>query len=310
MGETREEVSQALRDLHEAGCELVTITQYLRPSAAPPPGRALGQARGVRRAAGRGRGDRLLRACSAARWCVRRTAPDGCTVRRWTPATDARADLSASAHTDHEGHVAWQERPRPSRPKPEEARAGSSSSARPTRWPRRPTRGSACGSSASSCVGAVVGFGGLLRYLLAGHSLVFSIVGGVMVGLLAALIVFGRRAQSAGVRPDRGPARRRRGRARHARAAAGRSSPAIAFNQAAGRRAPRGRPARHRAGRRGQPQPAQAAADQRAPQARAGRRRGPDPRDRGRRRRGPGAAAPSWSSTSQKLEAARSSPPR
>ncbi len=32
MGETREEVSQALADLVEAGCELVTITQYLRPS--------------------------------------------------------------------------------------------------------------------------------------------------------------------------------------------------------------------------------------------------------------------------------------
>jgi lipoyl synthase len=32
MGETREEVSQALRDLNDAGCELVTITQYLRPS--------------------------------------------------------------------------------------------------------------------------------------------------------------------------------------------------------------------------------------------------------------------------------------
>jgi lipoic acid synthetase len=32
MGETREEISQALRDLHEAGTELVTITQYLRPS--------------------------------------------------------------------------------------------------------------------------------------------------------------------------------------------------------------------------------------------------------------------------------------
>ena len=32
MGETREEVSQALRDLHDAGTELVTITQYLRPS--------------------------------------------------------------------------------------------------------------------------------------------------------------------------------------------------------------------------------------------------------------------------------------
>jgi len=32
MGETREEISDALRQLHEAGCELVTITQYLRPS--------------------------------------------------------------------------------------------------------------------------------------------------------------------------------------------------------------------------------------------------------------------------------------
>ncbi|MFJ6460820.1 lipoyl synthase [Streptomyces sp. NPDC091387] len=32
MGETREEVSQALRDLHDAGCELITITQYLRPT--------------------------------------------------------------------------------------------------------------------------------------------------------------------------------------------------------------------------------------------------------------------------------------
>ncbi|MFI0409413.1 lipoyl synthase [Actinomadura sp. 3N508] len=33
MGETRQEISQALRDLHTAGCELITITQYLRPSA-------------------------------------------------------------------------------------------------------------------------------------------------------------------------------------------------------------------------------------------------------------------------------------
>jgi lipoic acid synthetase len=32
MGEQREEISQALQDLHEAGCELLTITQYLRPS--------------------------------------------------------------------------------------------------------------------------------------------------------------------------------------------------------------------------------------------------------------------------------------
>src|SRR3954468_17612856 len=32
MGEERAEISQALRELHDAGCELVTITQYLRPT--------------------------------------------------------------------------------------------------------------------------------------------------------------------------------------------------------------------------------------------------------------------------------------
>lgn len=32
MGETREEVSQALHDLNAAGCDLITITQYLRPT--------------------------------------------------------------------------------------------------------------------------------------------------------------------------------------------------------------------------------------------------------------------------------------
>ncbi|MFZ9044091.1 MAG: lipoyl synthase [Candidatus Nanopelagicaceae bacterium] len=33
MGEQRSEVSQALLDLRSAGCELITITQYLRPSS-------------------------------------------------------------------------------------------------------------------------------------------------------------------------------------------------------------------------------------------------------------------------------------
>ena len=33
MGETREEVTQALQDLRGAGCDLITITQYLRPTA-------------------------------------------------------------------------------------------------------------------------------------------------------------------------------------------------------------------------------------------------------------------------------------
>lgn len=33
LGEQRNEVAEALRDLHAAGCHLITITQYLRPSA-------------------------------------------------------------------------------------------------------------------------------------------------------------------------------------------------------------------------------------------------------------------------------------
>ncbi|GAB3576300.1 lipoyl synthase [Amycolatopsis endophytica] len=33
MGETPDEVTAALRDLHEAGCEIITLSQYLRPSA-------------------------------------------------------------------------------------------------------------------------------------------------------------------------------------------------------------------------------------------------------------------------------------
>ena len=33
MGETLDEVVEAMQDLHEAGCDLLTITQYLRPSA-------------------------------------------------------------------------------------------------------------------------------------------------------------------------------------------------------------------------------------------------------------------------------------
>ncbi|WP_204451032.1 lipoyl synthase [Actinokineospora baliensis] len=32
MGETPDEVTEALSDLHEAGCDIITITQYLRPS--------------------------------------------------------------------------------------------------------------------------------------------------------------------------------------------------------------------------------------------------------------------------------------
>ncbi len=68
MGETREEISAAMRDLHASGCDLLTLTQYLRPlrpadphavpaSLSPtPPDRPLGAPRRVRRAGRRGRG--------------------------------------------------------------------------------------------------------------------------------------------------------------------------------------------------------------------------------------------------------------
>ena len=81
MGETREEVSQALRDLHDAGCELVTITQYLRPSAAAPPGRALGPARGVRRARAEATAIGFAGVMSGPS-CAPPTAPDGSTARQ------------------------------------------------------------------------------------------------------------------------------------------------------------------------------------------------------------------------------------
>ena len=32
MGESDEEIDQALQDLHEAGCDIITVTQYVRPS--------------------------------------------------------------------------------------------------------------------------------------------------------------------------------------------------------------------------------------------------------------------------------------
>jgi lipoic acid synthetase len=33
MGEERAEISQALQDLHDAGTDIITVTQYLRPTA-------------------------------------------------------------------------------------------------------------------------------------------------------------------------------------------------------------------------------------------------------------------------------------
>lgn len=37
MGETNDEVYEALCDLHDAGCDLITLTQYLRPGPSSTP---------------------------------------------------------------------------------------------------------------------------------------------------------------------------------------------------------------------------------------------------------------------------------
>ena len=61
MGETREEISEALQDHHDAGCDLLTITQYLRPHSPAPAGGPMGQAPGVHGDLTGGRRDRLPR---------------------------------------------------------------------------------------------------------------------------------------------------------------------------------------------------------------------------------------------------------
>ena len=82
MGESPQEVEQALRDLHEAGCDLITITQYLRPSPRHHPvDRWVKPEEFVRLVATRPR-----RSASPAswpgRWCARPTGPAGCGRRR------------------------------------------------------------------------------------------------------------------------------------------------------------------------------------------------------------------------------------
>ena len=86
MGETRDEVSQALRDLHDAGCELITITQYLRPSPRHHPVERWVKPEEFVELQRGGRGDRLRR---------RDERPAGALVvprRSAVPAGDRRAD--------------------------------------------------------------------------------------------------------------------------------------------------------------------------------------------------------------------------
>ena len=61
MGETRDEIAPAMADLRSAGCDLLTITQYLRPSAKHHPVDRWVRPGGVRRAPRRGAGHGVRR---------------------------------------------------------------------------------------------------------------------------------------------------------------------------------------------------------------------------------------------------------
>ena len=81
MGETPDEVRAALTDLHEAGCDIVTITQYLRPTTRHHPVERWVTPGGVRRARAVTPSSSASPGCWPGRWCVRRTGPDGSTSR-------------------------------------------------------------------------------------------------------------------------------------------------------------------------------------------------------------------------------------
>ena len=301
MGETREEVSQALRDLHDAGCELITITQYLRPSVRHHPVERWVKPEEFVELKDEADQIGFSGVHVRARWSARRTAPDGCTVRPWRPARppppDSHLDRKQgrSTHAQGQGQGQGQGHVDPDKMSRRQQFVATYRMAKQTDTRHRPVAARLVRrrrrASASPCSGSCPPQGGLFDWAMA-------IVGGLLLGLLAALVIFGRRAQQAAYGQMEGQPGRRRQRAADA-APRLEDRPGDRVQQAAGRRAPRGRSAGHRPGRRGQPRtgcgrcwPASAASTSGSP---------PTPRST----RSSAAAArarcrcPSWSSTSR-----------
>ena len=88
MGEERSEISQALRDLHEAGCELITITQYLRPTPRHHPVERWVKPEEFVELAAEADRDRLRRGDERAAGPFVATGPAGSTSRRSRRASD------------------------------------------------------------------------------------------------------------------------------------------------------------------------------------------------------------------------------
>ncbi len=195
MGETREEVSQALRDLHEAGCELVTITQYLRPSVRHHPVERWVKPEEFVELQGRGRRDRLLRSDVRAAGpfvvpgrAVVRSGPRAWTLAR--PSTDPRDRPPVHAHPRKRRRMSDVD---PSSMSRRQQMAATYRMAKQT-YPRLPFL-----LLGTFLVAGALGFA-LFTWVLPGAGvvgLVLAIIGGVMLGLLGMVILFGRRAQSA-----------------------------------------------------------------------------------------------------------------
>ena len=297
-----------MRDLHDAGCELLTITQYLRPSPAAPPGGALGAPGGVRRAGRGGRARSASPACCPARWCARPTAPAGSTGRPSTPAGSPRPTAGA-ARAAPVSSSAWRRtrrrrrraaRPaRKGRPRRSRRRRAARSGSRSSRRTRSPGSGTARCRGGWRCPSSRA-FGVLLLVqTLVAVPIWLAIPTAVLFGVLALMLVFGRRAQKAAFSQVDGQP-----------GAAGwvlqnmrgdwRVYPGRAGQLAARRGAPGARPARRGAGRRGPAAPG-ARADGAGEEAGGpDRRRHPDLRRAARRRGGPGVRSAgstrTWSS--------------
>ncbi len=306
MGETREEVSQALRDLHDAGCELITITQYLRPSPRHHPVERWVKPEEFVELSSRGRGDRLLR---------RALGPAGAFVLPRRPAVPSgdgrprgRTRLSPPAlptTTD------TRTQPTMAREKKQKKQKKAYDPNDPSSMNRRQQLAATYRMTKQTdpriglwllgafVVSALVGFA--LFWVLPGGGtvgLVLAVIGGVLLGVLGVLVIFGRRAQAAAYDRMHGQP----GAAASALTMLRRgwkTDPMVAFN--------RQQDVVHRVigppgivlVGEGNPTRLRGLLPRGAPQARAGRLRHARPRDPVRRRRGTGTAPPAGQAGAQ-----------
>ena len=85
LGETDDEILAVMRDMRAHDIDMLTIGQYLQPTARPPAGAALRASRRVRGVRARGATRWASGTRRSARWCARRTTRTG-RPKRCSPA--------------------------------------------------------------------------------------------------------------------------------------------------------------------------------------------------------------------------------